>query len=209
MLNVNANLFRIAALAQSHEETRYYLNGVFIEPHRNGVTMTATDGRILVSIHDETGTCEKPVIVQLPRHTLQSCKVTKKDLEPRRLAMSDLGNAFVRLCGKDVGVASQCIVDGAFPDWRSVVKSAVAPLLGNGNTPMFNQECLRTLCDISRELADGTYRGFMLEGARAGGAALVRFEGAPHAFGLIMPIRTEIKPELPAWHLITEIAQAA
>lgn len=210
MLNVNANLFRIAAMAQSSEQTRYYLCGVYVEPrHEGGVTMTATDGRYLVSIFDETGSCEKPVIVQLPRHTLKSCRPAKKDLDPRRLVMSDLGNAVVRLSGTDVCAASKCIVDGTFPDWRSIVKSAMAPLLGTGSTPMFNQECYRVFCDIARALADSIKCGFMIEGARAGSAALVRFNGADHAFGLLMPMITDVRPELPRWFASTEETQQA
>lgn len=203
MLDVDANLFRIAAMAQSHEETRYYLNGVFVEPHAvKGVTMTATDGRYLVSIYDETGTCEKPVIVQLAKAALQSCKPAKKDIESRRLVMSDLGNAFVRLCGKDVGVSSQCIIDGTFPHWRAVVESSQAEPLGDGSTvpqPVFDQSTLRVLCDIARELSDGKYHGLLITSKVKTGAALVRFDGVTHAFGLIMPIKHETKPQLPWW----------
>ena len=209
MLNVNANLFRVAAMCQSSETTRPYLQGVFVEPHRNGATMTATDGRYLVSIYDETGNCAKPVTINLPKHTLAACKSARKKFEPRRLVVSDLGNAFIRYCGKDVGIASETIVDGTFPDWRTVANSAVSTLLGTGKTPMFDQECLRVLCNVARELTDDGDGGFMLEGARAGGAALVRFEGAQHAFGLLMPKITDMKPELPAWYLITEMKNAA
>lgn len=216
MLDVNANLFRIAALAQSREETRYYLNGVFVEPHAiKGVTMTATDGHVLVSIYDETGTCEKPVIVQLAKAALQSCKAAKKDIEPRRLVMSDLGNAFVRLCGKDVGISSQCIVDGTFPDWRSVVNSSQTKPLGDGNSvpePAFNHSTLRVFCDIARELSDGEYRSLLITSKVKTSAALVRFDGVSHAFGLIMPLKHDTKPELPFWYRANErvsTAQAA
>lgn len=200
MLDVNANLFRIAAIAQSSEETRYYLQGVYVEPHLSGVTMTATNGQYLVSIHDETGKCDKPVIVQLAKPTLQSCKAAKKDIEQRRLVMSDLGNAFVRLCGKDIGVSSQCIVDGTFPAYREVVKSAMTPPKGTESVPAFDQSVLSVLCQIARELSDGTHRGLMITGALTDNAALVRFTEVSHAFGLIMPIRHETKPELPFWY---------
>jgi DNA polymerase-3 subunit beta len=57
ILNVNALLFHCAATyAASTEETRYYLNGVFCEPHEDGgVILTATDGHRLLSFRDPVG----------------------------------------------------------------------------------------------------------------------------------------------------------
>lgn len=206
MLNVNANLFRIAALAQSSESTRYYLCGVFVEPHHSGigVTLTATDGRYLVSIYDESGTTTKSVIIGLPKPTLQSCKPAKRDIEPRRLVISDLGNAFVRLGDGDVGVASKTIVDGTYPDWRRVVKNTMAA--NGGNAQGFDQKCLRVLCEVSHALTDDNKAGVLIE-ARGDNAAMVRFD-TNIAFGLLTPMRMDVKPNVP-WWFATEAASKA
>ena len=48
---IPAAIFQAVALAQSTEETRYYLNGVFVEHNR----ITATNGHILIRYEIETG----------------------------------------------------------------------------------------------------------------------------------------------------------
>lgn len=56
---VSADLFRRAMMAQSTEETRYYLNGVHIEPcPEGGALLVATDGHRLLVFRDEHGYVE-------------------------------------------------------------------------------------------------------------------------------------------------------
>lgn len=53
---VSADLFRRAMMAQSTEETRYYLNGVRVEPcAEGGVLLVATDGHRLLVFRDIDG----------------------------------------------------------------------------------------------------------------------------------------------------------
>src|SRR5450759_523711 len=60
------NYFRAANECRSTEETRYYLNGVYIAPHPDkGVILTATDGHRLISLHDEAGKCSAAKIVNI------------------------------------------------------------------------------------------------------------------------------------------------
>ena len=55
-LNINAGLFYAASLFTSKEDARYYLQGVFVEPHPiEGITLTATDGVRLACIYDRSG----------------------------------------------------------------------------------------------------------------------------------------------------------
>jgi hypothetical protein len=49
------------AIIMSTEETRYYLNGVFIAPHQDGgIVLTATDGHLLVVMRDAHGFAAGP-----------------------------------------------------------------------------------------------------------------------------------------------------
>ncbi len=53
---VSADLFRRAQAAMSTEETRYYLNGVQVEPcEQGGVLLISTDGYRLIVLHDAKG----------------------------------------------------------------------------------------------------------------------------------------------------------
>jgi len=84
MFQFSANLFRIAYQCASNESTRYYLNGVFVEPAKHGrpgVTMTTTDGHRLISIYDESGKTDQSAIISLrrndgndPNFALKACK---------------------------------------------------------------------------------------------------------------------------------------
>lgn len=67
MLRFSVELYKAAMLAASTEETRYYLNGVFVEPCvYGGVTLTATDGHVLVCIRDLDGSADESAIVIHP-----------------------------------------------------------------------------------------------------------------------------------------------
>jgi hypothetical protein len=58
---VRPHVMLAAMVAMSTEETRYYLNGIFIQPHEDGgIVLTATDGHLLVTIRDSFGYAEGP-----------------------------------------------------------------------------------------------------------------------------------------------------
>jgi hypothetical protein len=59
--------------AVSTEKTRYYLNGIYIDPHKDGgAVMTATDGHKLVSIYDPNAICVgKPQIWSISQNVAE------------------------------------------------------------------------------------------------------------------------------------------
>ena len=231
MIRVNANLFRIANLSVSTEETRYYLNGVFVEKHASGkgATLTTTDGHRLLSIYDETGICDKPAIVKLSDAALKCCKPHKSDPEgstryivvdqASETATIDVRVGYDCLKHQTVAVSERCIVDGTFPDYRRVVTQCVNPCDGKEMVPSFDQAYVASFCDIALELwvhagnkrARSGAGSVVITGATRGEAALVSFPHNPIAFGLLMPMRTPagFKPVLPAWFGQTTQALAA
>ena len=76
MLQFSANLYRVVRSVASIETTRYYLNGVFVEPARHGVGvfLTATDGHRLLCVHDASGKADESAIIQLSDFALKACK---------------------------------------------------------------------------------------------------------------------------------------
>lgn len=80
-VSVSARAFAAAMLAVSTEETRYYLNGVLVEPNpAGGVNVVATNGHILIAIHDEDGETNGTWICPIPSHLRQFLLA---NLEPR------------------------------------------------------------------------------------------------------------------------------
>ena len=74
-----ADRLRLATLFQSIEETRYYLNGVYIEAMDDGVRLRAMDGHRLAVFRDEAAFTCAPCIVALqkPRAAIKSVKAPR------------------------------------------------------------------------------------------------------------------------------------
>ncbi|MGO3930847.1 hypothetical protein [Rhodopseudomonas pseudopalustris] len=226
MLRFNANLFRIAMLAASNEETRYYLNGVFVEPQSGGgVRMTATDGRKLICIFDESGEANESAIINL-RDALKLCRPKGKE---RRDVIIDTGSNDARVClafeysdksGKTergfgpMGAAYNVRIDGSFPDYRRAVPKAFKNVV----SPAFASQHLGLICAIGAEIA-AHFHDFRPRASTSdvnrldqilitaqddespgGGPALITWPRSPAVFMLLMPTRaSEIHGSLPGW----------
>ena len=128
---VKADLFRLAHTAASTELTRYYINGVYIEPApTGGALLVATNGHRMIVIHDPEGLCTKSAIVKLPRFALAQCKTPKMFTTKRRLVINlEQDSATVEEVTPPNALdviqalltAHKVIIDGTFPDWRRVV----------------------------------------------------------------------------------------
>lgn len=215
LLKFNADLFRIATVCQSNEQTRYYLVGVFVEPRKaGGVTLTATDVSRLVCIYDETGTADESAIVSLTPDAFKACKTGKH--ETRREIEIDGPNATIYAvtgAGENetrtpVAFSNSCRVDGTFPDYRRVIpKIDIKPDSRPGN---FNGALLADFGKIATELAK-------LRGQKTGQVRLMSFDptmpamvqlpNAP-AFGVLMPMRGEQSDTMPDWYETREQVSA-
>lgn len=211
-LNIRADLYRVAAMFISDESTRYYLQGVFVEPHANGVTLTATDGHTLISIHDDTGSCSEPAIVTISDYALKACKPNKKDLSPRRLVVNPDGKALVMDGENELAISGNCYIDGTFPDWRRVVESAQSaePSKHDPKVAAFDSKVLRPFMDAAKELSADKYHGVTMTSPTTSGPMFIAFPEAPHAFGLAMPYRApDCVAGIPSWFHAKRLANAA
>lgn len=196
-IRVNADLFRLAYMAVSTEETRYYLNGVNIEPHpEKGALLVSTDGRRMVVAHDPEGICREPAIVKLPRFALALCR-TPKMFDDKRLLEVD-GNCATIIEQKPgaspldppkreaLATAHHVVIDGKFVDWRRVVpreeqKSAASTA--------FNPRYLKEWGALGHEVEKLTGKSGVQIGLSDGNCpTIIRF-GADNIFGVLMPMR--------------------
>jgi len=199
MIKVDANLFRLAYGAVSTEETRYYLNGVHIEPHPTvGALLVSTDGHRAIVAYDPDGVCDQHVIVKLPGAALAQCKPDRHDSEARRLVVdAEANTATLELAGKAILVSHEVLIDGSFPDWRRVVPKEMkagkaAPTTFAAN---FLSDWGKLGTDIKKTVpgASGIVRFDLSDGASP---AIIRF-GTPNVFAILMPVRGTIKDFLP------------
>lgn len=199
-ISVRADYFAAIALLMSKEPTRYYLNGVCIEPHpKGGVTLTATDGHRLATIHDPQGTTNGTWICAVPKVILQACKP--------QLTMTFAGDD---VCLRDgvrrVLSADQAPIDGTFPDWRKVVpsgnalKASAAPLgitMNSGYLADFSRLALMLGADKRAPLVN-------LTATDATAPMIVGINRVPEFMGLLMPARSDLttreaRDRIPAW----------
>jgi DNA polymerase III sliding clamp (beta) subunit (PCNA family) len=192
--NVNASLFARVAHAQSNEETRYYLNGVCIQPAPEGmpgVTLTATNGHVLVSAYDEQGETNATVIVAAPSNVMKACKPWRDGTEPHLIG--DAGALEVMPEKGGAALARDTLVEGSFPDWRRVVPSDI----GGATMAVFDSALIAKL---AAALAPEKARGLTIRGVSENDPHLV-WGTDPRMFGIIMPLRNVgvASPALPVW----------
>lgn len=106
-------LFDLAAFCQSSEETRYYLNGVYLHSHEGQARAVATDGHRLARI-DSTIRADFPGII-IPRKIVGELRKMQSDQVTVQISATKL-----RVTAGDVVLLSK-VIDGTFPDYTRVV----------------------------------------------------------------------------------------
>ncbi|MBR3662046.1 MAG: DNA polymerase III subunit beta [Alphaproteobacteria bacterium] len=110
--------------AASTEETRYYLNGLYIHPKTEGETkvlrVVATDGHRLACVETPLPQgAEKMQGVILPRKTVAEIRKLLDDSSAEEINIS-LSDSKVRFVLEDITLASK-LIDGTYPDYERVI----------------------------------------------------------------------------------------
>lgn len=132
------------SFAISTEETRYYLNGIYLHAAGEGADKTlravATDGHRLarVEVSLPAGAAGMPGVI-VPRKTIYELrKLLEEGKKDVHVALSDTKIRFV--CGDAVLVSK--LIDGNFPDYERVIPS--------GNDKIMEVECKRFTQAVDR-----------------------------------------------------------
>ena len=116
---LNCKLINEVLPAVSREESRYYLNGVFIEDVDGWRIYTATDGHILLTAKEAVigETLEKPLVLKI-----------KKPISCKRLVKGwlQIVDDYTAVITSDEKVAID-IIDCQYPDCRRVIPSDDTP----------------------------------------------------------------------------------
>jgi hypothetical protein len=210
-LKFDADLFRIVFAAASTEETRYYLNGVNVEPHPSGVgvILVATDGHRLIAAYDETGTADAPAIIRLDKAALRLCKAERDQTRTiivegsdARIMDAPTGDEH----GREIGLAYDVVIYGTFPDWRRVLP---APAADNKRVnDAFDSSLLAAMAAAGADFLASKARQDNVRGrvtapamrvvsTMVGSPALICWRGVDNAFGVLMPMRSDVPDALP------------
>lgn len=213
-ITVCAKRFAAALQFISQEPTRYYLNGVFIEPHKDGgVTMTATNGHILASVRDTKALIEgkQGWICPIPKHPfltmlrqrnaghlhfvgdsvyltdsmLAYCDVVDPEFDPSYILPRHMAVGYSRA------------IDGTYPNWRDLLprkgRSKASDFALNGKLIEPFTKAIKIINPASApELNFFTPESDSVP-------IVVRSGSAPDFFGLQMPMRKTECSRLPAW----------
>ncbi len=109
-----SRLFGKSAFAMSSEETRYYLNGVYLHSTEEGITAVATDGHKLAKVTYDAH-YEFPGVI-VPRKTVAELRKSITD-DPVTVSVSDTK---IRFVSGDTVIVSK-VIDGTFPDYTRVI----------------------------------------------------------------------------------------
>ena len=110
--------------AASTEETRYYLNGLYIHAKNEGETkllrIVATDGHRLACVEAPLPQgAEKMVGVIIPRKTIAEIRKLLDDSDSENIAIA-LSENKIRFTLKDITLTSK-LIDGTYPDYERVI----------------------------------------------------------------------------------------
>lgn len=106
-----AALIAPVTFAMSSEETRFYLNGVFLHTAENGrLRAVATDGHRLAAVYGPE--LELPEGIIVPRKTV--------GMVPEGQVTVDIGEGRIRFTAGDTVIVSK-LVEGSFPDYERVI----------------------------------------------------------------------------------------
>lgn len=213
--NVSADLFRIVAAYRSTDDSRFYLQGVYVQPHPcGGAYLVATDGHRMLVVYDASAECTEAAIIACPSDLLRAAKSKPvrqrrrgagaqdgEPMGPRMLAIVD-NQAIIFCDGIEVhrGVAPASI-DGTFPDWRRVVPTIDSvPASERSLSPAFAPAYLEAFGETGRALAEHFDTKAPVRIVPCGqSAAIVLFDNCREAFGVLMPMRSAAPAELPAF----------
>ncbi len=114
-----ANMIDKSKFAISTEETRYYLNGIFLHAINGELRSVATDGHRLACIQSKlpAGADDIPSVI-IPRKTIGEVRKLIEDTEGNiNLSVSDTKIKFELT---DIALTSK-LIDGTFPDYERVI----------------------------------------------------------------------------------------
>jgi DNA polymerase-3 subunit beta len=201
-----AALFAPTTFAISTEETRYYLNGVFLHTQDGNLRAVATDGHRL-SRHQVAYTGEdafKGVI--MPRKTV--------GLLPKGVVSVSVSDTKIRIEAGDFVITSK-LIDGTFPDYERVIPKA------NENLVTVDRDAFMKAADrvatvssergkaVKLSIAPGSV-GFTVNNADAAASDEIEAEysGEPIEIGFNAAYLRDMFGVLPAGPVVVALADA-
>lgn len=137
------------AFCASTEETRYYLQGVYLHPSDGRTVAVATNGHQLAMVSSDTAHDFPGVII--PRKTVGE---VSKGFTSDEIEVS-ISETKIRFATPDFTIVSK-VIDGTFPDYTRVIPK------NNNNKATFDAADMRSVIDRVTAVSDERSRGVLL-----------------------------------------------
>ena len=190
-LTARVDMLEAALICASREETRYYLNGVYVDP---AGLVVSTDGHRLFAgdFTPDNSRATLPAFEGwiIPRDALQ------RALKAAPKRAKDPAARVLEISPERVGDVVCRPVDGSFPDWRHVIPDAVTP---DGKAAQFDGAYLSDFDKIAAILSGARGKAFCTLHPNGDSPAPVTFGDAP-AIGVIMPVRDFVNRPVSSDH---------
>jgi len=210
-IEIDSALFLAAYSCVSTEETRYYLQGVFVTPAPHpatgrGVLMVATDGHRMALVWDGDGVTDRGRIIRLDPKA-KALKLARGE-ERRVLHLDGLekGKSAVAQVMHDHGEFAQSLdvltvaeIDGVFPDWTRVLPVLPAEGIAVHADNTFAPDYLAGFGKAFKALTGDRSGRFGIAQPAAGSPAWIWHENVPHVRFICMPIRLPNRFARPAF----------
>lgn len=200
-LRIAAGVLGFAAEFISTEETRYYLNGVYVEPAKEGVCAVATDGHRLIAVHDPAGYIERPAILRARPavwsrlRSKHDATVTAADLGAEERAKSIMATLVLKKGAAEAFVLDE--IDGTFPEWRRIIPTDFPT---GRAMPAFQGRYLAAFDGLARVGGHTGGARVVARGASEPAVVLPASGSAWPWLGVVAPIRADDLPTAyPAW----------
>ena len=192
MIKFDSNKLAAVAVAQSTEETRYYLRGVFFTGHiavaTNGHIMTVgRDARMIDGdfVKNDEGIFP---ISKKAQTTMKKAQAESVKIDDGVLTVVDSMESVLHM--------EPCEpIDGTFPDWRRVIPNTETELTSNHGT--FNHVYFAKIAETAKILSKSE-TGVKILGEDPTKSHLVNYINN-EVFSVIMPMRDTIETGVPSW----------
>jgi hypothetical protein len=214
------DLARVAPFV-AKQDVRYYLNGIYVEPHADGAILTATNGHIAAALFSSKSFAAEARILDYPKRLAAEIRkaALARALYETRLEVRE-GDAWPEIVST-TGYAKSPVrhveyvspgkpfIDGRFPDWRKIIPAELI----DGLPGFVNSDYVRLAVEAMSgfQLGKRRYHGVTFQhGPAPDSPIVIRSTDAPDLVVVIMPMRgTFDNKTLPDWtrHAATKASE--
>ena len=186
-MKINAHAFAAVHQVVSNQETRFYLQGVYVEPTGE---LVAIDGHsmLVAKLYDSLNLPSRGVIVKADKNLITAAKKQKADAIIFSENIAGIATVLDEN-GAALGAGNVEIIDGTFPNWSLIFELALKHEEPSKQRSSFSCNMIATLCVVAK-IASGSRDAEIDICCQGLDPSPVRFPRSQWLTGVIVSIRS-------------------